>query len=123
MERSAAIERELVPFEAHRGQMEAKSAALRKSVDDDEARSAKADEAHHALERSPEFVEARATVAAVEAEAHLLRMRLVRDALLTTKGLPYAAARPTWWWFPMVDPSGKWFENLTRTAKFRLEDL
>ena len=122
-ERAAVIERELGPFEAQRAEMEAKIAALRKSVDEDEARSAKADEAHHDLERSPEFVEARATVAAVEAEAHLLRMRLVRDALLTTKGLPYAAARPAWWWFPMVAPSGKWFENLTRTARFTFEDL
>ena len=76
-----------------------------------------------ALEGSPEFARARATVGQVEREAHLRRLRLMRNTLLTTRGLPYAAARPSWWWFPMVDPSGKRYENLMETAKFHFEDL
>ena len=122
-ERAAEIERGLAPLVARREEMEAEVASLRASVEEAEARSRRADEAHHALEASPEFVEAHATVSAVEEEALLLRMRLVRNALLSVKGLSYAGARPSWWWFPMVDPSGRWFENLVRTAKFKLEDL
>jgi hypothetical protein len=118
-----ALRRQLAAFERQKAEIEPRIADLWKLAKEAESESMKTDKAHHVLEESPEFVAARTLVAAVEREAHLLRLRLVRDALLTTRGLPYAAARPVWWWFPMVDPSGKWVDVLTDTAKFGFEEI
>ncbi|HRK21411.1 MAG TPA: hypothetical protein PLX06_06365, partial [Fimbriimonadaceae bacterium] len=60
---------------------------------------------------------------AIELEAELKRMRLIRQALVAGKGLERAALRPSAWWFPIVCPGGKWFEETIRTAEAFLEPL
>jgi hypothetical protein len=59
----------------------------------------------------------------IELEAELKRMRLVRQAIIGSKGLEKAGYRPSGWWFPMVCPSGNWFKETMRTAEAYLEPL
>lgn len=56
-------------------------------------------------------------------EAELTRVKLLRDAIVTSEGLPKAGHRPAAWWFPLVCPDGTWFRETARTAAFRLEAL
>ena len=76
-----------------------------------------------ALERGSRAAAARRLLRAVERAAEKARLRLVRNALLASQGLPHADLRPSAWWFPALDPSGKWFDRVRRTASFRLEPL
>ena len=75
------------------------------------------------LERGDESMQARATLRRVEADAELAKARLVRNALQAVHGLPHTNFRPTAWWFPLVDPTGAWFDRLAETAEFYLEPL
>jgi hypothetical protein len=61
------------------------------------------------LERGPMPVAARRAMRDIEDQAELARLRLVRGALMVTRGLVHAQHRPAAWWFPMADPSGRWF--------------
>lgn len=60
---------------------------------------------------------------AIELEAELKRMRLIRQSIIAGRGLEKAALRPSAWWFPLVCPSGKWFKETIRTAEVYLEPL
>lgn len=114
---------QLAEAERQDAELQSSLTALRRVAIEEEAKSVEVQAAYRALEKCPEVVEARATVSAVEHEARLCRLGLVRNALLTTHGLPYSGARPTWWWFPMVDPSGRWFQRLAETARYCFEEL
>jgi hypothetical protein len=59
----------------------------------------------------------------IELEAELKRMRLIRDAVISSKGLKKANDRPSAWWFPLVSPDGGWFKETMRTARAYLEPL
>lgn len=74
-------------------------------------------------ERGAEAQEARDTMHYIENEAELARLRLVRSALLTVEGLPHTAHRPSAWWFPMVDKTGRWFQRVAETAELYLQPL
>jgi hypothetical protein len=80
-------------------------------------------DARVALERSDEAITARATIARIEYEAELERLRLTRNAILTSRGLRHINYRPTAWWFPLVSPDGRWFNSLVQTMQARLEEL
>ena len=56
-------------------------------------------------------------------EAELTRMRLVREAVITSRGLTKAGHRPSAWWFPLVCPDGTWFRTTARSAQYWLEPL
>jgi hypothetical protein len=75
------------------------------------------------IEKSESAVAARETIAKLEYEAELERLRRVRDAMIVSEGLRYTNLRPTAWWLPLVSPDGKWFETLARTAKARVEEI
>lgn len=60
---------------------------------------------------------------AIGLEAELTRVKLVREAVTTAKGLVKAGHRPSAWWFPLVCPDGTWFRATTRTACYWLEPL
>jgi hypothetical protein len=75
------------------------------------------------LEKSAAAIAARETIAQLEYEAELERLRLVRDAMIVSEGLRYTHLRPTAWWLPLVSPDSKWFEALARTAKARVEEI
>lgn len=76
-----------------------------------------------AMEKSAEAQAARETLARLEYEAELEKLRRVRDAILTSESLRHTNVRPTAWWLPLVSPDGKWFENLARSARARVEEL
>jgi len=76
-----------------------------------------------AIEREGDAAEARAQVLAIEAEAARERLRLVRDALLTRDSLTHTEHRPTAWWVPLVDPCGRWFNQIAEGTRFYIEPL
>lgn len=59
----------------------------------------------------------------IEREAELKRLRLIRSAIIATKGLHRASLRPSAWWFPILCPDGGWFKETIRTAECYLEPL
>lgn len=60
---------------------------------------------------------------AIETEAELKRLRLIRDAVITSKGLKRSDRRPSAWWFPVLCPDGGWFAETARAAECYLEPL
>lgn len=75
------------------------------------------------IERSPRAVALRTTLTQIEAEAQIAKARLAKNALQTVHGLPHTDFRPSAWWFPQVDPSGRWFRQVAQTAQLQLEEL
>jgi hypothetical protein len=59
----------------------------------------------------------------IELEAELKRLRLIRQAIISSKGLAHANLRPSAWWFPLVCPDGLWFRETIDTAECYLEPL
>jgi hypothetical protein len=59
----------------------------------------------------------------LQSEAELQKLYLVRDAILVSEVLSYSNYRPTAWWFPMVSPDGRWFQQLAEQARARVEAL
>lgn len=60
---------------------------------------------------------------AIELEAELKRLRLIRHAVICSRGLQRANHRPSAWWFPLVSPDGLWFRETTESAEHYLEPL
>lgn len=75
------------------------------------------------IERSPEVTEIRARMAEVRTQAEMARLRIVRNALLVTRGMPQTDHRPAAWWLPFVDPSGRWFSRIVETTQAYVEPL
>ncbi len=50
------------------------------------------------------------------------RLRAVSDAYRAL-ALERADHRPSWWWFPAVDPQGAWFARVIETATMRFEEF
>ncbi len=75
------------------------------------------------LEKSEAAVLLRAQVEALESQAELARLLLVRDAMRASESLRQNNVRPTAWWLPMVSPNGRWFDALATTALARIEEL
>jgi len=72
------------------------------------------------LARSPEHQTLQAQYADLIWQIEALRQQVVSDAVRTT-GLTMANNRPSWWWFPAVDPTGRWLRRLAETAEMRFE--
>jgi len=75
------------------------------------------------LERGEQNQRARQRMAEIERQAELRKMELVRQAILVSEGLVHTDHRPTFWWIPLVDPSGKWLERIVRGTKMYLEEI
>jgi hypothetical protein len=75
------------------------------------------------LEWGTEAVEARTTLRRIESEAERAKARLARNAIQAVYGLEHTDYRPSAWWFPLVDPSGAWFQRLAETAEYYEEPL
>lgn len=75
------------------------------------------------LERGEENRRARQRVLEIERLAELRKMELVRQAILVSEGLVHTNHRPTFWWIPLVDPSGGWFDRITRQTELYLEEI
>jgi hypothetical protein len=59
----------------------------------------------------------------IEHEAELKRVRIIRGAVLATKGMTRAGQRPSAWWFPLLCPDGGWFRETVASAQCYLEPL
>ncbi len=75
------------------------------------------------LERGERNQRARQRAAEIERLAELRKMELVRQAILVSEGLVHTDHRPTFWWIPLVDPSGTWAERIAERTKVYLEEL
>jgi len=52
----------------------------------------------------------------------LARLHAVRDAYYVL-ALDHANHRPSWWWFPLVDPTGRWFRQAALRAELYIEEM
>ena len=59
----------------------------------------------------------------IELEAELKRLRLIRQAIISSRGLQRANLRPSAWWFRLVCPDGLWFRETIDSAECYLEPL
>jgi hypothetical protein len=59
----------------------------------------------------------------IELEAELKRIRIIREATISSAGLRNADVRPSAWWFPLVSPDGLWFRQTVESALCHLEPL
>lgn len=75
------------------------------------------------LERGEENRRARQRVLEIERLVELRKMELVRQAILVAEGLVHTNHRPTFWWIPLVDPSGGWLDRITRQTELYLEEI
>lgn len=75
------------------------------------------------LVRDPKITRCHDRRRQIELEAEFERLRIARNAITVSKGLPKAAFRPSAWWFRLVCPSGGWYERTTGTAAYYLESL
>jgi hypothetical protein len=53
----------------------------------------------------------------IEIEAELKRLKLIREAIISSSGLENANRRPAAWWLPMTSPDGKLFEAVMKSAQ------
>lgn len=75
------------------------------------------------LEKSKEVNENREKLKSIELEAELAKLRLVRNAILTSQGLSYTNHRPSAWWLMLVDPEMKWFDRIVELTTLRFEEI
>jgi hypothetical protein len=59
----------------------------------------------------------------IELEAELKRLRLIREATISSEGLENANRRPSGWWIPLVSPDGAWFRQISKTAECYWEPM
>ena len=76
-----------------------------------------------ALVRAEGVKKARDRRKSIDFEAELMRLKLVRSAVIATDGLRRAGHRPAAWWFPLVSPSGCWYKATMKRAEYYLEPL
>ncbi len=74
-------------------------------------------------EKSAAAQQPRSGIEALESQAELARLLLVRDAMRASESLRQNNVRPTAWWLPMVSPDGRWFDAIATTAIARVEAL
>ncbi len=75
------------------------------------------------IERGEAMTRARETASTIEIAAEVKRMDMIRDALLTSEGLPHTHHRPSAWWLPMVDRTGGWFDRIATSTEIYLQPL
>ena len=75
------------------------------------------------MEKGPENKALRQKLAQYEAKIELRRSEILRDAYLVSHGLTHTQHRPTGWWIPLVDPSGKWFTAIAEGTHAYLQDM
>ncbi|HLO99117.1 MAG TPA: hypothetical protein VK171_11030, partial [Fimbriimonas sp.] len=73
--------------------------------------------AETALTQGEDFVRAHKRRREIELEAELKRLTLIREAIISSRGLQNANKRPSAWWIPMVSPGGGWFNEIVKSAE------
>lgn len=69
-----------------------------------------------AATQSSEFLKVHKRRREIELEGELKRLAMIREAVISSRGLENANRRPSAWWLPLVSPDGKWFEQVMETA-------
>ncbi len=77
----------------------------------------------HELVHDQEILQIHERRRSIELEAELKRLRLIRQAIISSKGLTRANQRPSAWWFRLVCPDGLWFKETIDSAECYLEPL
>lgn len=72
---------------------------------------------------APEIQRIRERRSDMALEAEMMRLRLIREAIVSTEGLRRAGYRPSAWWFSLVCPDGTWFKKTMDLTQYRLEYL
>jgi chromosome segregation ATPase len=80
-------------------------------------------EQQDALVTSDAIKEIRQRKMEIEIQAELARLKWIRRAVISTKGLKRAGYRPSAWWFFLLSPSGTWVQETIKRATFYLEHL
>lgn len=75
------------------------------------------------LAQAPEVIKVHDRRRSIELEAELKRLRLIRHAVISSRGLQNANLRPSAWWFPLLCPDGLWFRETVDSAECYLEPL
>lgn len=75
-----------------------------------------------ALARSEAHQRLQRRYGAVMREIAMARLQAVSDAM-RVHTLEHANRRPSWWWFPALDPSSRWFQRVAASAEMRLEEF
>lgn len=76
-----------------------------------------------ALVNSPAIKRLRDKRFNIALEAELMRVKLIREAVVSGEGLAKAGFRPSAWWFPLICPDGTWFRSTMMKTECRLEPL
>ena len=99
-----------------RTQFSAQLDALRSERQALEVRYAELGNLEREAARSDAFMKVHKRRREIELESELKRLSLIREAVISSKGLENANRRPSAWWLPLVSPDGKWFEQIMATA-------
>lgn len=75
------------------------------------------------LARAPDIVKDHERRRGIELEAELKRMKLIREGIITSRGLAASNLRPSAWWYPLLCPDGGWFNQTIETAETYLEPM
>jgi hypothetical protein len=75
------------------------------------------------LVKDPEIEKVHERRRGIELEAELMRMKLIREAVIASRGLRAANRRPSAWWFRLVCPDGLWFRETVDSAEYYLEAI
>ncbi len=73
--------------------------------------------------KAPEVQSVHGRRRSIEIEAELKRMKMIREAVITSRGLTKASHRPSAWWFPILCPDGGWFRSTLALAECYLEPV
>jgi hypothetical protein len=73
--------------------------------------------------QDPEVTKAHRRRREIELEAELKRLRMIREAVISSDGLQNANRRPSGWWLPLVSPDGSWFQKIAATAECYWEPM
>jgi hypothetical protein len=76
-----------------------------------------------AAAQDPEIMRAHRRRQEIEMEAELKRLKLIREAVISGKGLMNANRRPSGWWLPLVSPDGTWFNETMKSAECYWEPM
>lgn len=101
---------------AKRSEYTAQLDALRVERQQLDARFAELGNIEREAARSDAFVKVHKRRREIELESELKRLSLIREAVISSKGLENANRRPSAWWIPLVSPDGKWFQQIMSTA-------
>ncbi|HWA84331.1 MAG TPA: hypothetical protein VG820_12885, partial [Fimbriimonadaceae bacterium] len=108
---------------AERARIQADLAAAVREAHDVEASIRNLKHQQQELSRNAEVLQAHERRRRIEVEAELARLRLIREAVISSRGMRRAGYRPSAWWFRLVCPDGLWFRETVDSAMCYLEPL